>query len=105
MQYRMEKGSDSVHALNYYYDQVVNYYKRVSNNMSIINFFKGNIQNYVLFKVKPTLYILKYLNAIKIFDKYTIFSFSTSLESNIILYLESEKEKALRKIRDIIKSG
>jgi len=88
MQYRLEKGSDSVHALNYYYDQVVNYYKRVSNNMSIINFFKGNIQN-----------------AIKIFDKYTIFSFSTSLESNIILYLESEKEKALRKIRDIIKSG
>jgi putative transposase len=84
MNYKLDKGTHSVYALQYHFVQVVKYRKDVFVNDKIIDFLKQKIkeisttftveiidqecdkdQIHIIFKAKPTLDIPKYINALK----------------------------------------
>ncbi len=84
MQYKLDKGSHSVYALQYHFVQVIKYRRKVMDNEKIVDLLKQKIHEisetfqvdvldigcdvdhfHMIFKAKPTLDIPKYLNAIK----------------------------------------
>jgi len=83
MEYKLDRGSHSVYALQYHFVQVVKY-RRKALNSEIVNFLKQKTKEisntfgvtiinqecdkdhiHIIFKAKPTLDIPKYLNALK----------------------------------------
>ena len=83
MDYKLDKGSHSVYALQYHFVQVVKYRRKMLDN-KIIDLLKQKIHEisetfhvnvldigfdadhfHMIFKAKPTLEIPKYLNALK----------------------------------------
>jgi len=84
MEYKLDKGSHSVYALQYHLVQVVKYRREVFINDDVIDFLKQKTKEisstfeveiltqecdkdhiHIVFKAKPTLNIPKYLNALK----------------------------------------
>jgi len=83
MWYRLDRRLQSVHALYYHYIQVVKHHRKVFDDVEVVNFkqqihkisttFKVEVVDigvdkdhfHILFNVKPTLNIPRYINAVK----------------------------------------
>lgn len=84
MDYKLDKGSHSVYALQYHFVQVVKYRRKALDNEKVTDLLKQKIHEisetfhvevldigfdvdhfHMIFKSKPTLEIPKYLNAVK----------------------------------------